>query len=55
VVVQLMGCLDPRTHVSPPFGDATVIEGVVIPVLMAKVLLLESEYALLLMLVILIL
>jgi hypothetical protein len=40
---------------SPPFGDVTVIEGVVVPVVMVNVLLLESVYALLLVLVILIL
>jgi hypothetical protein len=54
-VVQVIGCIDPGTQDSPPFGDVTVIEGVVVPVLIVKALLLESVYALLLVLVILIL
>ena len=50
-----MAWLEPGTQDSPPFGEVTVMEGVVVVEVMAKLLLLVSVYALLLVLVILIL
>ena len=54
VELQLITCVDPCVHISPPFGDSTLIDAP-LAVLMVKGASLISVYAALLVLVTLIL
>jgi hypothetical protein len=52
VELQVIGYDVPLFQVSPPFGEVTVMEGVIVPEVMAKLALLESVIAVVVVLVI---